>query len=189
MYIHTHVDYKILAKALGNRINSFLPSLIDEDQTGYVKNRFIGNNILIIVDILMYTKLSKVPGILLAIDFEKAFDSLRWDFLDKCLQTFDLGQNFRSYINILYHEISAAVLNNGHISRWFAPLRGVRQGCPLSPYLFILAVETLSCAIRNSNVIPRYSGWWLWNKNNSISRWYHMFCQRQSLPPPPFINL
>ena len=117
-----NVDYKILAKALGNRINSFLPSLIDEDQTGYVKNRLIGNNIGIIEDILMFTKLSKVPGILHAIDF---------DFLDKCQQTFNFGQNFRSYINILYCEISAAVLNNGHISRWFAPEIGVRQGCPL----------------------------------------------------------
>ena len=148
-----NVDCKILAIALGNRINSFLHSLIDEDQTGYVKYRFIGNNNRIIEDILMHTKLSKVPGILLAIDFEKAFDSLRCDFLDKCLQAFNFGQNFRSYINVLYSEISAAVLNNWYISRWFAPERGVRQGCPLSPYLFILAVKTFSCAIRNSDVI------------------------------------
>ena len=50
----------------------------------------------------MYTKLSKVHGILIAIDFEKAFDSLRLDFLDKCLQTFNFGQNFTPYINVLW---------------------------------------------------------------------------------------
>lgn len=148
-----NVDYKILAKALGNRIISHLPSLIDEDQTGYVKKRFIGNNIRIIEDIIVYTKTNNVAGILLAIDFEKAFDSLRWSFLDKCLEAFNFGQQFRSYINVLYCDISAAVINNGYISRWFSPKKGVRQGCPLSPYLFILAVETLSCAIRNSELI------------------------------------
>ena len=95
-----NIDYNILAKAFRNLINSFLPSLIDKDQTGYIKNRFIGNNIRIIEDILIYTKFNKVTGILLAIDFEKAFDSLRWDFLDKCLQTFNFGQNFISFLTM-----------------------------------------------------------------------------------------
>ena len=131
------------------RIISFLPTLIDEDQTGYIKKQFIGNNIRIIEDILLYTNKNKVTGILLTVDFEKVFDSLKWGFLKKCLQVFNFGQRFVSYICVLYSDISAALLN-GHISRWFYPEKGVRQGCPLSPYLFILAVEILSCKICDS---------------------------------------
>ena len=88
-----------------------------------------------------------MPGTLLTIDFEKAFDSLKWGFPNKSLQAFNFGQRFRSYVDVLYSDISAVVLNNVHISRWFYPGKGVRHGCPLSPHLFILAVETLSFKI------------------------------------------
>ena len=72
-----------------------------------------------------------MPGILLTIDFEKAFDSLKWGFLNKCLQAFNFSQRFKSYIDVLYSNISAAVLNNRHISNWFYPEKEVRQECPL----------------------------------------------------------
>ena len=77
-----HVDYKIIAKALANRLTKYLPRLIDEDQTGYVKERFIGNDIRIIEGIMIYTKQNNIKGIMLSIDFEKAFDSLKWSYLD-----------------------------------------------------------------------------------------------------------
>ena len=152
-----NVNYKSLAKALANRLIEFLPQLIDEDQTGYVKKRFIGNDIRIIEDIMIYTTKNKISGILLSVDFEKAFDSVSWKFLAKCLEAFNFGPKFRSYVQTLYHDISATVLNNGHTSQWFRLERGVRQGCPLSPYLFILLAETLSCKIRENEAIKGIS--------------------------------
>ena len=102
-----NVDYKILAKALANRLTKYLPRLIDEDQTGYVKQRFIGNNIRIIEDIMIYTKQNNIKGIMLSIDLEKAFDFLKWSYLDKCLKNFNFRLKLRSYVKTLYNDIYA----------------------------------------------------------------------------------
>jgi exonuclease III len=146
-------DYKILTKALANRIGYVLPNIIDEDQTGYIKGRFIGCNIRLIEDIITFTNKQNLPGILLNVDFEKAFDSINWKFIEKSLSAFNFGDTFIQYIRTLYKNISSAVINNGEISDWFSPQRGVRQGCPISPYLFILSVELLAIDIReNKNI-------------------------------------
>ena len=100
-----------------------------------------------------YTRIKNLPGILLFIDFEKAFDSLEWTFLEKCLNQFGFGPDFIRWVNIFYKDIQSCVINNGLCSQCFNIERGVRQGDPLSPYLFVTAVEILAIAIRSQDDI------------------------------------
>ena len=87
------------------------------------------------------------------ISFEKAFDCVEWDILYKTLDTFQFGHEFKSWVKILYTNITSCTINNGYASNWFELHRGVRQGCPLSGLLFVLAVEILSIDIRASGDI------------------------------------
>ena len=81
-----NTDYKILAFSLANRLQKVLPYIINSDQTGYVKNRYIGNNIRLIYDILEYSTKYKKDGALIFLDFAKAFDSLEWKFMFICTE-------------------------------------------------------------------------------------------------------
>ena len=148
-----NIDYKIATKCIAKRLEKVLPMLIDRDQTGYVKNRFIGEYIRLICDVIEWYEEKNLPGMLLFIDFEKAFDSLEWNFLFKVLEVMNFGPMFRKWIQTFYSNITSCVMNNGHASDLFQLYRGVRQGCPLSGLLFVLAIEVLAQAIReNENI-------------------------------------
>ena len=97
--------------------------------------------------------MNNTPGILISVDFKKAFDSLEWSCIQSALKKFNFCDSLRKWIEIFYMDIESAVSNNGFATDWFKPSRGVRQGCPLLAYLFILTAEILSNKIRQKSTI------------------------------------
>ena len=90
-------DYKIVTKALALRLEKVLPTIISANQTGYVKGRYIGESIRIITDMMSFTKKKNIPGLAVFLDFEKAFNSIEWCYLKKCLEAFIFGPQLRQY--------------------------------------------------------------------------------------------
>ena len=148
-----NVIYKIGSSCIANRIKSVLTKLINEDQTGFVKNRFIGDNLRLIYDIINFLTENDSPGLLICCDFEKAFDTLDWNFLMSTLKAFGFGPDICQWVETLYKYGKSCVLINGQVSNWFSVSRGCRQGDPISPYLFILCAEILGQMIRENNNI------------------------------------
>jgi hypothetical protein len=148
-----NTDYKIITKVLANRIKKVLPTVINHDQVAYLKNRFIGQNIRTIFDTMGYTKLMDQKGIIAFLDFEKAFDTVNWEVIYDALKLFNVGPEFVRWVQTIYNEPQACVTNNGYSSPFFITGRGVRQGCPLSAYLFIMVVELLAHKIRKDESI------------------------------------
>ena len=146
-------DYKLATKAIATRLCKILPNIIHEDQTGFLKGRYIGENILKITNLMDYVDENNIPALLLSADFQKAFDSLEWDFVDCCLQIFNFGPSLRKWVKIFYTNITTRVSNNGWVTNIFYPSRGSRQGCLLSPYVFIICAEILGFLIRNTKHI------------------------------------
>jgi hypothetical protein len=141
-------DYKYLTKAIANRIQNLLPEIINSDQGGFVPGRYIGCNIQRIMNTFELCKEEQKKGALINIDFEKAFDTLEWDHMLKSLEYLNFPEKTIKWIKTIYTNIETCIINNGFTTEYLKPERGVRQGCPLSPYLFIITMEVFNRWIR-----------------------------------------
>ena len=142
---------KIGSKAIALRLQSVLPKVIHHNQHAYVKGRTISDAVRTIDDVLEYTERYRLNGKMIAVDFQKAFDSVNRQFLCKTLAAFNFGPSFIQWVRTFYQNISSCILNNGFSTGLFEIQRGVGQGDPLSPYLFIIVLEVLAISIRELN--------------------------------------
>ena len=115
-----------------------MQQMIHNDQTGFIQGRQMRGNVRQIVNILEYLgRNNQVSAVLMFLDAEKAFDRLNWQFLEKVLQKMQLGEHFTQSIKAIYKEQTAQIIVNGSLTESFKIEKGTRQGCPLSPLLFI----------------------------------------------------
>ena len=144
-----NVDAKIGSKAIAMRLQNVLAEIIHFNQNAYVKGRTILDAVRTIDDILEYAERKSINGLLVAIDFQKAFDSVNRNFMVKALSAFNFGPSgLIHWVQTFYKNVQSKVMNNGYTTAPFQVLRGVRQGDPLSPYLFIICLEILAINIR-----------------------------------------
>ncbi len=142
-------DYKLLALVYANRLNSGLSKVISECQSAFIKGRNIHFHSRLILDMLDYSHLIDKESLILFLDFYKAFDSLEHCFIVETLKCMGFGDKFCNIIKMFYSDITSSVSLGSEITPSFKMSRGIRQGCPISPKLFILTTQMLTLAIVN----------------------------------------
>ena len=148
-----NVDLKLLSKLLALRLDSILPTIISPDQTGFIKNRYSFYNLRRLYNIIYNQPSSNTPEALISLDAEKAFDRVEWAYLFYTMQKFGLGHKFITWAQLLYSAPKASVRTNNNFSEYFCLHRSTRQGCPLSPLLFAIAIEPLAVFLRSNQEI------------------------------------
>lgn len=132
-----NIDYKLFASILSRRLEDILPSLINKDQTGFIKQRQTQDSIRRVLHVIQYAVQKKQETLVMSLDAEKAFDSVRWTFLFKVFKKFGFHKSIIELITGLYEKPVARIKINGDLTEPITLERGVRQGCNLSALFFV----------------------------------------------------
>lgn len=151
-------QYKIIAKILANRLALVISSVVGDSQMAFIKGRQIIDGPLMVNEIIAWAKKHKKRLLLFKVDFEKAFDTLSWAFLNSIMSQMGFSSKWLNWINSCLSSAYASVLINGSPSKEFKVERGLRQGDPLSPFLFILAIEALNIVFLEAKDKNIYKG-------------------------------
>ncbi|GJZ28090.1 RNA-directed DNA polymerase, eukaryota, reverse transcriptase zinc-binding domain protein [Tanacetum coccineum] len=144
------IHYKIIAKILANRLSKVIDKIVSKEQSAFIAGRQILDGPVILSEIIEWYKKRKKKLLIFKVDFEKAFDSISWNYLIHILDSFGFGNKWCSWIKACLNSSRASILINGSPTSEFSIKRGLRQGDPLSPFLFILVMEGLHNAFEEA---------------------------------------